>query len=54
MLNLILAIPENIGWTMVGASGMLLIVMVVKSIKCAVTMYKEYREEMNENDDIMK
>ena len=52
MMNVILAIPDEMGWALVGASAMLLAVMVVKCIKGAITMYREYREDMEDIEDI--
>ena len=46
MLEMICAIPENIGWVMVGAVGMLCAVMLVKLGKVVVEMIK-YRIEEN-------
>ena len=48
MMDFILAIPDEIGWSIVGATAMLLVVVVVKSVKEAVVMYREYRENAGE------
>lgn len=45
MLEMICAIPENIGWVMVGAVGMLCVVMLVKLGKIVVEMIKDRIEE---------
>ena len=45
MLEMICAIPENIGWVMVGAVGMLCAVMLVKLGKIVVEMIKDRIEE---------
>ena len=45
MLEMICAIPENIGWVMVGAAGMLCAVMLVKLGKIVVEMIKNRIEE---------
>jgi len=48
MLEMICAIPENIGWVMVGAAGMLCAVMLVKLGGVIVEAIKERREECEE------
>ena len=48
MMNLICAIPENIGWALVGAVGMLCVVMAVKLGKIFVEMWKEWYEDEEE------
>lgn len=48
MLEMIRAIPENIGWVMVGAVGMLCAVMLVKLGGVIVEAIKERREECEE------
>ena len=50
MLEMICAIPENIGWVMVGAVGMLCAVMLVKLGSVIVEAIKERREEMNDGN----
>ena len=45
MLEMICAIPENIGWVIVGAAGMLTAIMAVKVAKVFVEMWRERREE---------
>lgn len=45
MLNLICSIPENIGWVIVGAMGMLTIIVAVKLGKLFVQMWKDYHED---------
>lgn len=50
MLEMICAIPENIGWVIVGVSGTLCAVMLFKLGKLFVQMLKEYREEDNEEE----
>ena len=50
MMNLICAIPENIGWVLVGAVGMLCMVMLVKLGKLFVEMWKEFHEEEEEEE----
>ena len=44
MLELINAIPEEIGWTLVGAVGTLCAVMAVKVGKVFVEMWRERHE----------
>jgi hypothetical protein len=46
MLEMICKIPENIGWVMVGAVGMLCVVVLVKLGKVIAEMIK-YRIEEN-------
>ena len=48
MMKLICAIPENIGWVIVGAMGMLAVVMMVKLGKLIVTAIKERLEDVKE------
>lgn len=45
MLEMIYAIPENIGWVIVGATGMLAAMMAVKLGKLFVQMWKDWHEE---------
>lgn len=47
MLNLICAIPEEIGWALVGFAICLCCVMACKLGKLFVEMWKEYHEEEN-------
>lgn len=49
MLEMIYAIPENIGWVIVGAVGMLCTMMAVKLTKFIVKVVKENKEEEGEN-----
>ena len=44
MMNLINAIPENLGWALVGATAMACVVMAVKIGKLIVVAIKENRE----------
>ena len=48
MMNLICAIPENVGWVAVGAVGMLCVVMAVKLGKILVEMWKDWHEDEEE------
>lgn len=48
MLEIINAIPDSVGWALVGATGMLCVVMSVKLIKIFVQMYKDWREDQDE------
>ena len=48
MMNLINAIPENIGWVMVGAVGMLCAVMLVKLGGIIVEAIKSRMEDEEE------
>jgi hypothetical protein len=50
MMNLINAIPENLGWAPVGATAMACIVMAVKLGALIVTAIKENREAEAEED----
>lgn len=52
MLEMICAIPENIGWTIVGATSMLALLLVVKvgslliqSVRDHIEVWREEREE---------
>ena len=51
MMNLICAIPENVGWVLVGATGMLCVVMAVKLGKILVEMWKDWHEEEEEIEE---
>lgn len=51
MLNLICSIPENIGWVIVGAMGMLAVVMAIKLGKLLVQMWKSYHEDETEIEE---
>ena len=48
MMNLICAIPENVGWALVGAVGMLCVVMLIKLGKIFVEMWKDWHEDEEE------
>ena len=48
MLEMICAIPESIGWVIVGAVGMFCAVMLVKLGGVIVEAIKERREECEE------
>ena len=48
MLEMICNIPENIGWVIVGAVGMLCVVMLVKLGKIVVEAIKYRREDEEE------
>ena len=48
MLEMICSIPENVGWIIVGATGMLAMVMLVKLGKLFVQMWKDNHEEEEE------
>lgn len=49
MLEMICAVPENIGWVIVGAVGMLCAMMAVKLAKLIIKAIKENKEEEGEN-----
>lgn len=48
MLEMICAIPDHIGWVIVGAVGMLCAVMMYKLGKLFVQMWKEWHEDDEE------
>ena len=48
MLEMICSIPENVGWIIVGAAGMLAMVMLVKLGKLFVQMWKDNHAEEKE------
>ncbi len=50
MLELINAIPENIGWVIVGFTGCLCCQMILKLGKCLWEMWQERREEDEEEE----
>jgi hypothetical protein len=45
MLELLCAIPEEIGWVIVGVVGTLCVMMAIKLIKLFIKIYKEHCEE---------
>ena len=45
LMDLICAIPENVGWAMVGFIAGLCLVMMVKLGKLFVQMWKEWHED---------
>lgn len=45
MLELLCAIPEEIGWVTVGVVGTLCVMMAIKLIKLFIKMYKERHGE---------
>ena len=51
MLELIYAIPENIGWVLVGVVGTLCAMMAYKLGKLFVQMWKDKREDDEECED---
>lgn len=42
MIEIVNMIPESIGWTAVGATGMLALVLAVKLVKVVVEMVKDH------------
>ena len=50
MLEMICAIPDSIGWTLVGATGMLTAVVAFNVVRTLVQMLKDWREERNANE----
>lgn len=48
MLNLLCAIPENVGWMIVGAVGCICFQMWVKVMKCGIEMIKD---RLTDDDD---
>lgn len=50
MMNLINAIPENLGWAIVGATAMLCVVMIVKLGALIITAIKENKEAEAEEE----
>jgi hypothetical protein len=50
MMNLINAIPENIGWVIVGATAMTCVIMAVKIGKLVITAIKENKEAEAEEE----
>ena len=45
MLEIICAIPENIGWVMVGSLGTLCVMMLYRVGKLFIEMWRERHEE---------
>ena len=52
MMDFILAIPEEIGWSIVGATATILVIVIIKGIKGAIEMYREYHESTDELETI--
>jgi hypothetical protein len=50
MFELICTIPENVGWVIVGAVGMLTAVVAFEVGKILVQMWKDYHEEESEEE----
>lgn len=50
MINFINMIPESVGWTLVGATGMACVFMAFKLGKIFVEMYKERHEDFEESE----
>ena len=50
MLELINKIPDSVGWTMVGFTMCLCVVIATKLIVEIVKIYRYCKEEGNEND----
>lgn len=50
MLNFINSIPSEIGWTLVGALGMLALVVFVGTIRTLVRAWQERHEENEEEE----
>ena len=48
MLEMICTIPENVGWVIVGATGMLCVMMMIKFANLFVQMCKEWHENTEE------
>lgn len=48
MLEMINAIPENVGWAMVGFTACILCRQVITLGKCLYLMWKERREDYEE------
>ena len=48
MLKIICAIPEEIGWTLVGFIGVFALIMVAKVVKVIVEAAKERMEDNEE------
>ena len=48
MLKIICAIPEEIGWALVGFIGVLTLIMVAKVVKVIVEAVKERMEDNKE------
>ena len=51
MMNFILSIPDNVGWMLVGALGMLCVVMAVKLGTIFVEMWRDWHEEEEEVEE---
>ena len=45
MLKLLCAIPENVGWVIVGAMGAFAVVGVIHFAKFLIKVWKEWHEE---------
>ena len=51
MLELLCAIPENVGWALVGSSATVLAIMLFKLGKIFFEMYREWREYLREEKE---
>lgn len=51
MMELICAIPDSIGWAMVGFFGALTLVMAIKLGKLFIQMWKEWHEDEDEDEE---
>ena len=51
MINLLMMVPESVGWALVGASAMVCCLLVLKVSRALVEMWKSYHEPDVEDED---
>ena len=51
MLNLLMMVPESVGWALVGASAMVCCLLALKVSWALVEMWKSYHEPDEDEDE---
>ena len=51
MINLLMMIPESVGWALVGASAMVFCLLTLKVSRALVEMWKSYHEPDEDEDE---
>ena len=52
MINLLMMVPESVGWTLVGASAMVFCLLALKVSWALVEMWKSYHEPDVEDEEV--
>ena len=52
MLNLLMLVPESVGWALVGASAMVCCLLALKVSWALVEMWKSYHEPDVEDEEV--